>query len=141
MRFPYARTAVLLLAAAIAIGTTGCRHDDEDTDLAFDHGLRWSPNPPTGTAPLTLSFDIVNDSPDDVTNVEWVVRRDGVDFRSGAFAHIDEADYEFHLFSFTETAGEHVYELVIDPANRIGERNEHNNASVIRVVVPPGGTG
>lgn len=137
-----ASARLCLAALAIAAALAGCRRgDDDDIDLTFHHGLRAQPNPPTSAVPLTLSFDIVNDSPDDVAGVDWVVNRDGTAFRSGTFPHIDEADYEFHSFSFTETAGTHVYELVIDPNARIGEHNESNNASVISIVVPPGGTG
>ena len=134
------RPALLIPSLALALCGCGLKHHD-DVDLTFDHGLRSSPNPPTTIDKLTLSFDIVNDSNVDVDNVEWVINRDGALFRNGAFPHIDAGDYEFGSFPFTETAGPHVYEFVIDPNHRIGERSENNNVSVIQVVVPPGGTG
>ncbi|MBA3707649.1 MAG: hypothetical protein H0W83_02370 [Planctomycetes bacterium] len=134
------RFVIAPVAAAVVIALGGCGRK-ADIDLAFDHGLRSSPVPPNSTVPLTLSFDIVNDSSDDVDNVEWIINRDGVGFRSGTVAHIDNGDYDFGSVMFTETAGSHVYEFVIDPGNRIDERDENNNASVITVVVPPGGTG
>jgi hypothetical protein len=135
---PRLATAVALAVALAA--TIGCgRHSD--IDLTFDHGLRSSPEPPNGLVPLTLSFDVVNDSSDDVHDVEWVINRDGAPFKNGVFSHIDDGDFDFGSVSFTETAGSHVYEFVIDPANRIRERNSNNNVSVITVVVPPGGTG
>ncbi len=129
--------ASAVLATAV---TAGCGVKD-DIDLTFNRGLRSEPEPPTNLVPLTLSFDVVNDSTVAVDNVEWVINRDGALFRSGSFAHIRRADYDFDSVSFTETAGDHVYELVIDPANRIRERDEDDNASVIKVTVPPGGTG
>ncbi|MBA2480304.1 MAG: hypothetical protein H0V44_06560 [Planctomycetes bacterium] len=133
------RTATVVLAAVL-IASSGCGRRS-DIDLTFDHGLRSSPTPPTSLVPLTLSFDIINDSLDDVDNVEWVINRDGVAFKSGIIGHIDDGDFDFGTVSFTETAGSHIYEFVIDPANRIRERSEDNNVSVITVVVPPGGTG
>lgn len=129
----------LPLAAAIVL-VAGCGVKD-DIDLTFNRGLRWDPEPPTSLVPLTLSFDVVNDSSVGVDNVEWVINRDGAPFRSGAFVSIGRADYEFGSVTFTETGGVHVYEFIIDPANRINERDERDNASVIRVTVPPGGTG
>jgi hypothetical protein len=136
------RRTVALASLAVAAALAGCGlHHHDDRNLTFSRGLRASPNPPTTIDKLTLSFDVVNDSRDDLDNIEWALNRDGAPFKSGVFAHIDSGDYDFDAVVFTETEGDHVYEFVIDPNNRISEWDENDNVSVIKVTVPVGGTG
>jgi hypothetical protein len=141
MRRPALVAAAACSAVAVAVlGACGV-HDHHDRNLAFHHGLRGSPNPPTTVDQLTLGFDIINDAHDDAWNVEWAINRDGAPFMTGVIAHIEDHDYEFASVAFTETAGDHVYELIIDPHDQYDEWDEDDNVSVFRVTVPPGGTG
>src|SRR3954470_22242597 len=100
-RRPLSVACALVASAALALPGCGIR---DDIDLTFNHGLRSSPEPPTNLVPLTLDFDVVNDSSVSVDQVEWAINRDGAPFRSGTIPHIRRADYEYGSVTFTETA-------------------------------------
>jgi hypothetical protein len=139
---PMPRPHALAAASVAVLALAGCGVHNHDRNLTFDHGLRAFPNPPTTIDKLTLSFDVINDGPDGLDNVGWRIDRDGAPFLNGTFAHIDAHDFEFSQAVFTEAvSGDHVYTYIIDPNNAIAEWDENDNVSVIKVTVPPGGTG
>jgi hypothetical protein len=110
--------------------------------LSFSQAM--SPNPPNPTVGVgtTVTFTVMNNSAvSTVTNIPYVVNRDGVYDLSGTLSSIAPEATATGTFTTNDAdTNPHVYEVVLDPNNTTGAVDFTTNTQTITIIAQPVGT-
>jgi hypothetical protein len=143
MRLAAAYIAACLVVSACAPPNNVSGATSNDT-LTFPVGPSYMPTPPIDGTTETITFEVENNSPDNtsVSDIPYVINRDGVEYSSGTIATIAPNATQNIIFTVTESDGNpHTYEVVLDPNDQTGAINLTSNTQSVTIDWQPSADG
>jgi subtilase family serine protease len=102
-----------------------------------DDNISYNPDPPVKEQVLKVTVTVYNLGNDTAANIEVQMKLDGTQLDGlQTIGYLAPGEHASLTWNWMPTAGEHTFEVIVDPSNDTEEWNESDNTAQISVDIP-----
>jgi subtilase family serine protease len=102
-----------------------------------DDSISYAPDPPVKGQVLKVTVTVYNLGNDTAANIEVQMKLDGTQLDGLlTIGYLAPGEHANLTWNWMPTAGDHTFEVIVDPSNDTSEWNESDNTAQISVEIP-----